>query len=1107
MKRLLAFAVLVLGLASCQQDFDAPVQVGGEVDFQLSVAAPEIAGTRAGDVEGQEQNAFNSAYGAIDYLQGANDQIDEFRTDWSDVDLRYTLEVYDVDEEGNVTHLTPVKDRMVMIVDKYQPVTFDLRLVPNRKYRFVVFADFVDNDNAMDKAAVANIDDQKELDKYYEIGATLQDIKVIAKTDAINDECTDAYFATKDITIENSAAQDMQLKRPFGKVRVIATDLAELNINVDPAKVEVTYTTDVPNKFNALTGEIAVIEETKQYFVDEYNDISKLDLSKHYYTVDYDAKKATNANGVERHTHMTLFTDYILANAEQTPFQFTMTVWDKNKGKIKETLFNTDIPVERNKLTTIIGNVLTTATEINITIDDNFDGYHNVNYVGVASARELQEALNNAQAGENNVINFEADINAVAEEYNPIIITEIPETTIVLNGNGYKFNGCMQIKGMSEYKNAHTVFQNINFETADASSFMGDAFIFCDDEPNTSFRYPDSVTIKGCSFTATGAAVKNAVGVKMWSLQNNLVVEDCTANGMHSMVQLTSSGEANVTINGAVIESSKNGISLGQVTTATIKNVNINTVNYGIRLDGANSSTTTIEKATINAFIPVNVRKMNNDAHNVVVEFVDNAAGLKGNTYEIAFCSNDYEEGVEPQAPKGTFTLQNAEEADAFYGTVTSFSAFDAAINSTNAPEVKAESDITKLGEGVEVERNVTIDFDNKVFNVGSTASSTWYALEITGEYDVDIKNANFTRAGIMAEKNANVVFWNGTINHKPERSSRYIFCAWSGSTITIKDGTFTNDREKNTYFWADAATIIVEGGVFNGVKPNKGVAYTSNGGKVIIKGGTFKYDPTAWLAPGYSAVKNGSNWEVTFGTAVDGATVLTGVENTTIDLAAGEYGAVTLGTLKNVTIKGSEDANVIFTTTADSVLENVTLEGVEFEYTNTQNFGLIINASATINNLVLDGCSFVGPGTKTGHAIHGHNNDAEITVRNCTFKDMGYPIYDQTNNSGFKHLMVDNCTFENIKSWAIMPLCRPYLGQLTINNCKFNNCTGGLVKTGTFEAGNTFTFTNNSVTNSAGHDGKETEWFTVNANGTAVVSGNTKDGVEWTPGAEQGLN
>ena len=67
-----ALAALVLGMASCQQDveLDNPV-VGGEVDFQLSVAAPELGTTRA-DLDGDGRNdAHNSAYGAIDYLSEA----------------------------------------------------------------------------------------------------------------------------------------------------------------------------------------------------------------------------------------------------------------------------------------------------------------------------------------------------------------------------------------------------------------------------------------------------------------------------------------------------------------------------------------------------------------------------------------------------------------------------------------------------------------------------------------------------------------------------------------------------------------------------------------------------------------------------------------------------------------------------------------------------------------------------------------------------------------------------------------------------------------------------------------------------------------------------
>lgn len=361
--RFFAIAALVLGLASCQKDFNAEVNSASEVDFKFSVAAPELAMTRAGDTDAEPQNAKDSAFGAIDYFQG---------TDWKQVDLRYTLEVYDYRADGNYAGQTPVKDRMAIVLDSYQATTFELRLAPKRDYHFVVFADFVE-DGA---AAWSELDKLTKDGLRHRIGDTLASIELIdVDGEELNDEKSDAYFATAKINPSNNTnnMEAIELTRPYAKVRVVATDLHELNLNVKPASVEVVYNAYNANAFNAVEGTISGTH-AKNDFTYTYTD-------PHVYTAGYDAETITTVNGDVRNTHMTLFTDYILASDTQHTINFNMLVKDEDGVEIKATAFSTEIPVQRNHLTTIIGNVLTTATEIEVTINDNFANKDNEYYV------------------------------------------------------------------------------------------------------------------------------------------------------------------------------------------------------------------------------------------------------------------------------------------------------------------------------------------------------------------------------------------------------------------------------------------------------------------------------------------------------------------------------------------------------------------------------------------------------------------------------------------------------------------------------------------------------------------------------------------------------
>ena len=447
--RFLALAALVLGLASCQTDFDGVnSNARGEVDFQLKVDAAELRTTRgAEDLDGDNKNAFNSAYGAIDYLQ---EGVDMYRVDWNEVDLRYSLEVYD--KADSYTEACPVKDRQVIVVDKYEPVSFNLRLIPNRDYHFVVFADFVPQGTTAVSAddAMTLVDHNRELGLHHSIGETLGDITI--NNDGINDECTDAYFATKDIRITNSEAKDIVLKRPYAKVRVIATDLDHLNLNMEPTKVVVKYTAKHPQTFNAVTGAIGAETEELYTLESSYNEgVCKESLANHFYTSGYDAMTTTNDNNVTRHTHMTLFTDYILAvDNEQRDINFEMTVYH-GQEVIKTTDFCTQIPVERNHLTTIVGNVLTTATEINVTIDDNFANANREYYIFEALVNGGEVTLDRDYViGRPLFVEAEATLNLNGHTITTHVDNEDTDAIIVGQGGNLTINGEGTIKAVTD---------------------------------------------------------------------------------------------------------------------------------------------------------------------------------------------------------------------------------------------------------------------------------------------------------------------------------------------------------------------------------------------------------------------------------------------------------------------------------------------------------------------------------------------------------------------------------------------------------------------------------------------------------------------------------
>ena len=347
MKKFLALAAVVLGLASCQTEPDGlDVVVGGEQDVNITVTLPE--GTRANSAEGAFENVdLNNQY-----------------------DVRFQCEVH----YGDQKKVLPVQ-----ISDNGKTATFPVRLIANRDYTFVVWADLVKQGETTDL--------------HYNTADGLANITLKGDWNAM-DETRDAFTCSEVREFKRNANINLELTRPFAKLRVITTDMNEL-MGIQPASVEVEYTTTHFDTYNALTKTPA-------------GELSKNHVKTAIAAYDYEADDAEK----------TLFTDYFFATETQKVVNFNMNVYDEDGEIIDGTKsFNTPIPAQRNYVTTIKGNILTYADDFSVEILPGFDGdidhdYDNdVTTSTVNTAEELQSAFEDNSPIDVVVLNGDINLN------------------------------------------------------------------------------------------------------------------------------------------------------------------------------------------------------------------------------------------------------------------------------------------------------------------------------------------------------------------------------------------------------------------------------------------------------------------------------------------------------------------------------------------------------------------------------------------------------------------------------------------------------------------------------------------------------------------------
>ena len=352
MKKIL-LPILTLGgllfAASCQMDEPDAGTLTGEVDFSITAGIPSGITTYTPAGSGSHNG------GAM-------------LLDPEKYTLRYTLEVYD--KEGKLAY-EDTKDAVY-----FGGVTFDVRLLA-KVYDFVFWADFVNEDGT----AFYNVDNLKNITYASTVSAQ-----------SLANDAADAYYKKEEVDLtQSSKSLDVTLQRPFGKIRLIATDVLDGDgINKQTEKPK-TVTIDfgnalIPTAFNAFEGK--VIEGSTE-------DAGVVNFLAN--------KETTMVNNQEKKDVYLLGINYIFESSAIPSYSMDVTV-TSDQGNIIGQRSLSSIPVQENKLTTVIGNFYTNEGNIDVVVDDMFDEDETVydvpETINVTTSAGIQDAIDAAQDGD-----------------------------------------------------------------------------------------------------------------------------------------------------------------------------------------------------------------------------------------------------------------------------------------------------------------------------------------------------------------------------------------------------------------------------------------------------------------------------------------------------------------------------------------------------------------------------------------------------------------------------------------------------------------------------------------------------------------------------------
>ena len=1064
---LFTLATMMVTSSCSEQELVDPSLLNGDV-VTFTVNLQQSASTRAAaELAGRGTLANKLYYGV--YEKNGNDW--DLIPAISALTRDYTYNIENPPAPATIQYGTPTK--------------VEIKLAKQKEYSVIFWAANAENN-------MCNVDWTARTMTMKETGSTA------------NNEKNDVFWAHNEVKVNAAVAKTVDLYRPFAQLNIGASiqdieDAAAAEMVVEKSQIVLNK---VANTFNMETGEASGNT-----------------------TLTYSSADILNADNwkfpVEYHQYIAL--GYVLANTNDKSLVDVELTYTDTKDNDYNSSF-TSVPVQRNFRTNIYGNLLSNSADYNVNVKPDLDGEVN---------SEVEVALQlAAQAGGTFTLTENLTLTS------PLTVT----ADFVLNLSGNTISGTFSDKDNETVINNTANLTLIGGEIKNAAT-NGAAVI-----TNSGKLVLKDVTINGAPIGTDGYpayAVMTSGG--------ELTVEEGTTISSDRGVIHMSNG-ANVTINGGNIKVT-NALGTRILSAHVIyasgsdSKLTINNGNFEMAYEAQGNTGASVicpAGATIKVFNgEFSYAGVQGNQSGIFQNYMGYGAPVDvyGGTYndESVTKSGNLAEGYKAIEKDGKWYVvandvnaivsNDSELQTAFAAGHTTINLKAGTYDTKNFQVVGKTINLKGIEEGVRIYNSQNIDVASTSFDMCTVTFENLTIETLGGNYkgfarmngtykNCTIVNNYFTFYGKH-------LFENCTFNAPALTGSfKNEHCVWTygAEEVDFVDCKFNySDRCVNVY--------VDNGGNAPGITSD--VAFTNcvfntenagSEGAVEVNSTPFTAGVKVVLenckAPAHGKMVYVSPWDGTKGKnatiTVDGVVVagLSSVlanapEGSTIVLAEDvNLGEVTVGELKNVTILGSENTSMRFVTNAYSKIENVTIKNIDFEFTTgaSQKNGacVVIDAEAQIDNLVIENVAFVGDGKKNSYGIYGQNSNASIVIKNCSFSNIGYAI-QTTSGGGYESLIVEKCTFDNIISWAILPQYG-YNGDLTINDCTFKNSNGGLVKTGAING--TFTFTNNTITNCTGHDGKDSKWFEVNASAaTKVIDGNTKDGVAWIPGEANGLN